>query len=121
MVEMLGGRKVPSGYYVLVKLASQLSSLYSTDIREALVGVGLVVKNERSGIATLDKGICCNSCLCASVCEVNARFTFAYSEFPASDFRSHAFLPQFPLFLIRIILPQSVLFRASHHVSIAVI
>ena len=58
MVEMLGGRKVPSGYYVLVKLASQLSSLYSTDIGEALVGVGLVVTNERSGISTLDKGIC---------------------------------------------------------------
>ncbi|KAK2547875.1 Protein strawberry notch-like protein 1 [Acropora cervicornis] len=39
------------------KLASQLSSLYSTDIREALVGVGLVVKNERSGIATMDKDL----------------------------------------------------------------
>ena len=49
---------MPSGYYFLLKLASQLSSLYSTDIRQALVGVGLVVKNERSGIATLDKGIC---------------------------------------------------------------
>ena len=83
VVEMLGGRKVPSGYYVLVKLASQLSSLYSTDIREALVGVGLVVKNERSGIATLDKGICWNSCLCASVCE---------AEFPASDFQVACFL-----------------------------
>ena len=58
LVEMLGGREVPSGYYVLVKQGSQLSSLYSTDIRDALVGVGLVVKNERSGIATLDKGIC---------------------------------------------------------------
>ena len=57
---MLGGREVPSGYYVLVKQGSQLSSLYSTDIRDALVGVGLVVKNERSGIATLDKGICWN-------------------------------------------------------------
>ena len=58
MVEMLGGGEVPSGYFLLLKLASQLSSLYSTDIREALVGVGLVVKNERSGIATMDKGIC---------------------------------------------------------------
>ena len=58
MVEMLGGGEVPSGYYFPLKLASQLSSLYSTDIREALVGVGLVVKNERSGTATLDKGIC---------------------------------------------------------------
>ena len=58
MVEMLGGGEVPSGYYFLHKLASQLSSLYLTDIREALVGVGLVVKNERSGIATLYKGIC---------------------------------------------------------------
>ena len=37
MVEMLGGRKVPSDFYVLVKLVSQLSSLYSTDVREALV------------------------------------------------------------------------------------
>ena len=37
MVEMLGGRKVPSDFYVLVKLVSQLSSLYSTDNREALV------------------------------------------------------------------------------------
>ena len=37
MVEMLGGGEVPSGYYLLLKLASQLSSLYSTDIREALV------------------------------------------------------------------------------------
>ena len=35
MVEMLGGGEVPSGYYSLFKLASQLSSLYSTDIREA--------------------------------------------------------------------------------------
>ena len=34
---------MPSGYYFLLKLASQLSPLYSTDIREALVGVGLVV------------------------------------------------------------------------------
>ena len=49
---------MPSGCYFLLKLASQLSSLYLTDIREALAGVGLVVKNERSGIATLDKGIC---------------------------------------------------------------
>ena len=49
---------MPSGYHFLLKIASQLSSLYSTDIREALVGVGLVIKNERSGIATLDKGIC---------------------------------------------------------------
>ena len=49
---------MPSGYYFLLRVGSQLSSLYSTDIRQALVGVGLVVKNERSGIATLDKGIC---------------------------------------------------------------
>ena len=37
MVEMLGGRKVPSDFYVLVKLVSQLNSLYSTDNREALL------------------------------------------------------------------------------------
>ena len=49
---------MPSGHYVLVKLASQLISLDSIDIRDALVGVGLVIKNEKSGIATLDKGIC---------------------------------------------------------------
>ena len=36
-------------------------------------------------------------------------------------FRSHAFLPQSLLFLIRIILPQSYVFRTSHHVYIAVI
>ena len=29
MVEMLGGGEVPSGYYFLLKLASQLSSLYT--------------------------------------------------------------------------------------------
>ena len=88
---------MPSGYYFLLKLASQLSSLYSTDIREALVGVGLVVKNERSGIATLDKGISAEILVYVRVC--------VKLNFQRLIFRSHAFLPQSLLLLIRIILP----------------
>ena len=50
--------------------------------------------------------------VCARVC--------VKLNFQRLIFRSHAFLPQSLLFLIRDILPQSYVFRTSHHVYIAV-
>lgn len=39
-----------------VKLSVNFMSFCLTDIRSALVGVGLVIKDEKSGLTILDKG-----------------------------------------------------------------
>lgn len=41
---------------ILFKLPANFDSFFLTDIRTALVGVGLVIKDEKSGLTILDKG-----------------------------------------------------------------
>ncbi|XP_044166188.1 protein strawberry notch homolog 1-like [Acropora millepora] len=58
--------------------ASQLSSLYFTDIREALVGVGLVVKNKEVALQ-LWTNVFAEILVCARLCNGWVEF---YVEFP---------------------------------------
>ena len=74
MVEMLGGRKVPSDFYVLVKLVSQLSSLYSTDIREALVIQSEETQNSKTVCLRISRRRDPISCCAASQNEWTVRW-----------------------------------------------
>ena len=112
MVKMLGGREVPSGYYVLVKPASQLSSLQQIFAKLWLV---LVLWSRMKEVALqLWTKVFAEILVRARVCVMLMHaLRLLIRNFQRLVFRSHAFLPQSLLFLIRIILPQSLLFRAS--------